>query len=301
MTRAQTLKALRCLGAVALAAAGVWGLRVAARDLLRPPPPPRPQRPPEARVSRPAPRARSLAEAVPEALRLSLGGVPAKRESFHLPVPEDLARAEVAARLEARGWRPLRDDLPLPNAILQGLAGDALYVTPGRAYAKVSLRAEGQGTRVRVFLLPTEGAEPLDLARAPAPDPRVLLREAAGKARLERQLPPWMGALCLGHAVTTQLTERRGGAAFWLTAVWAGGGPAAARRRLAQRAAAGGWLRAPSPADALSAEAPGETFTFDNVACTVRCLPGEGPGETLLCYRFTDDETLAQPFPKETP
>lgn len=299
-------KTLRLLAALALAAGGVWVLRFAARDLLRPPPPPA-AAPAGAARATPAPKALDLAAEVPRALWTTLGGLAPERTEETLPMPAEQARAEVAARLEAKGWRPLADALPLDQAHLLALAGDALYVTPEQAFAHVAIvpRADG-GCQVRTFLLPTAGAEPIDPASlATAPDGFALMARSAARLRPERRLPHWMRALCQGHALATRLIRRRTGATFYLSAL-APGAPGAALARVGDAAAAAGWRREAAPVDALRAAGvhPGgatATFVYRNVACNVRAAPGPRAGASALVYRFTDDEVYARPPRKETP
>ena len=212
------LKTLRLLAALALAAGGVWLLRFAARDLLRPVPPP-PAGAPEDLVSAPAPKVLDLAAVVPRPLWTTFGGLAPERTEETLPMPVEQARAEVAARLEAKGWRPLSGELPIAQAQLLALSGGEVYATPDQAFAQVTVTADrAGGSRVRTFLLRTEGAEPGDPASPPDADGLALLARSAARLRPERQLPGWMAAPCLGHALTTRLVQRRGGAAFYLTA-----------------------------------------------------------------------------------
>ena len=299
------IKTLRLLVALALAAGGVWLLRFAARDLLRPMPPP-PAGAPEELVSAPAPKLIDLTAVVPQALWTTFGGLAPERSEESLPMPVEQARAEVAARLEAKGWHPLSGELPLDQAQLLSLAGGEVYATPDHAFAHVTVTADkAGGSRVRTFLLRTEGAEPIDPAAPPNADGLGLLAQSAARLRPERQLPRWMAAPCLGHALTTRLVQRRGGAAFYLTAL-VPGAPAETLARVGEAAAASGWVRERSPIDALQpagapAQAVAATFVYYNVACNVRAAPGPRAGETTLVYRFTDDEVYVRPPRKEKP
>ncbi len=299
------IKTLRLLVALALAAGGVWLLRFAARDLLRPMPPP-PAGAPEELVSAPAPKLIDLTAVVPQALWTTFGGLAPERSEESLPMPVEQARAEVAARLEAKGWHPLSGELPLDQAQLLSLAGGEVYATPDHAFAHVTVTADkAGGSRVRTFLLRTEGAEPIDPAAPPNADGLGLLAQSAARLRPERQLPRWMAAPCLGHALTTRLVQRRGGAAFYLTAL-VPGAPAETLARVGEAAAASGWVRERSPIDALQpagapAQAVAATFVYHNVACNVRAAPGPRAGETTLVYRFTDDEVYVRPPRKEKP
>lgn len=299
------LKTLRLLAALALAAGGVWLLRFAARDLLRPVPPP-PAGAPEDLVSAPAPKVLDLAAVVPRPLWTTFGGLAPERTEETLPMPVEQARAEVAARLEAKGWRPLSGELPIAQAQLLALSGGEVYATPDQAFAQVTVTADrAGGSRVRTFLLRTEGSEPVDPASPPDADGLALLARSAARLRPERQLPGWMAAPCLGHALTTRLVQRRGGAAFYLTAL-VPGAPAETLARVGEAAAAAGWARERSPVDALRpagapAQAVAATFVYHNVACNVRAAPGPRAGETTLVYRFTDDEVYVRPPRKEKP
>ena len=221
-------------------------------------------------------------------------------------MPVEQARAEVAARLAAKGWRPLSGELPLDQAQLLTLAGGEVYATPDQAFAHVTVTADKTGgSRVRTFLLRTEGAEPIDPAAPPDADGLSLLTRSAARLRPERQLPSWMAALCQGHALTTRLIQRRGGAAFYLTAL-VPGAPAEVMARVGTAATAAGWVRERSPIDTLSpagasAQAAVATFVYRNVACNVRAVAGPRTGETTLVYRFTDDEVYVRPPRKEIP
>lgn len=299
------IKTLRLLVALALAAGGVWLLRFAARDLLRPMPPP-PAGAPEELVSAPAPKLIDLTAVVPQALWTTFGGLAPERSEESLPMPVEQARAEVAARLAAKGWRALSGELPLNQAHLLTLAGGEVYATPDHAFAHVTVTADkAGGSRVRTFLLRTEGAEPIDPAAPPDADGLGLLAQSAARLRPERQLPRWMAAPCLGHALTTRLVQRRGGAAFYLTAL-VPGAPTETLTRVSEAAAASGWVRERSPIDALQpagapAQAAAATFVYRNVACNVRAVAGPRTGETSLVYRFTDDEVYVRPPRKEKP
>ena len=299
------IKTLRLLVALALAAGGVWLLRFAARDLLRPMPPP-PAGAPEELVSAPAPKLIDLTAVVPQALWTTFGGLAPERSEESLPMPVEQARVEVAARLEAKGWHPLSGELPLDQAQLLSLAGGEVYATPDHAFAHVTVTADkAGGSRVRTFLLRTEGAEPIDPAAPPDADGLGLLAQSAARLRPERQLPRWMAAPCLGHALTTRLVQRRGGAAFYLTAL-VPGAPTETLTRVSEAAAASGWVRERSPIDALQpagapAQAAAATFVYRNVACNVRAVAGPRTGETSLVYRFTDDEVYVRPPRKEKP
>ena len=299
------IKTLRLLAALALAAGGVWLLRFAARDLLRPMPPP-PAGAPEELVSAPAPKLIDLTTVVPQALWTTFGGLAPERTEETLPMPVEQARAEVAARLAAKGWHPLSGELPLDQAQLLTLAGGEVYATPDQAFAHVTVTTDKAGfSRVRTFLLRTEGAEPIDPAAPPDADGLSLLVQSAARLRPERQLPRWMAAPCLGSALTTQLIQRRGGTAFYLTAL-VPGTPAETLARVGEAAAAAGWVREHSPIDALrpaGAPAPAAvaTFVYRNVACNVRAVAGPRAGETTLVYRFTDDEVYVRPPRKEKP
>ena len=299
------IKTLRLLVALALAAGGVWLLRFAARDLLRPMPPP-PAGAPEELVSAPAPKLIDLTAVVPQALWTTFGGLAPERSDESLPMPVEQARAEVAARLEAKGWHPLSGELPLDQAQLLSLAGGEVYATPDHAFAHVTVTADkAGGSRVRTFLLRTEGAEPIDPAAPPDADGLDLLARSAARLRPERRLPRWMAAPCLGHALTTRLVQRRGGAAFYLTAL-VPGAPTETLARVSEAAAASGWVRERSPIDALQpagapAQAAAATFVYRNVACNVRAVAGPRAGETTLVYRFTDDEVYVRPPRKEKP
>ena len=298
-------KTLRVLAALAIVAGGVWLLRFAARDLLRPVPPPRAESP-EAQVSVPAEKALDLAKEVPQTLWTTFGGLTPERSEETLPMPVAQARAEVAARLAAKGWKPLSGELPLDQAHLLALAGDEVYATPDNGFAQVSVTEDVTtgGSRVRTFLLRTEGAERVDPEVAIQADGLTLLARSAARLRPERRLPRWMGALCQGHALTTRLVQRRGGAAFYLTTLTPGT-PEAALARVGDAAATVGWRREPSPVDTLRAVgAPTggtATFIYRNVACNVRATPGPRTGESSLVYRFTDDEVYVRPPRKENP
>ena len=299
-------KIVRVLLALALVAGGIWLLRFAARDLLRPVPPPSSPASAAETVSVPAPRAIDLSTAIPKRLWLTLGGLAPDTDEETLPLPLDQARAETAARLEARGWHPLADVLPLEQTLLLGLAEGALYATPERAIAQVSFAAAPNGgTRVRITRLGAEGAEPLDPQTAAQADGLTLLARSAARLRPERALPYWLAAPCLGHALTTRLVRRRGGTAFYLTALVAGEPPAQALARVTTAASGAGWRQAPAPIDALrAAGAPvvgALTLIYRNVACNVRATAGPRAGELTLVYRFTDDEVYVRPPRKDTP
>lgn len=299
-------KIVRVLLALALVAGGVGLLRFAARDLLRPVPPPASPASAAERVAAPAPHAIDLATAIPKHLWLTLGGLTPEIDEETLPLPLDQARAETAARLEARGWHPLADVLPLEQTLLLCLADGALYATPERAIAQVSFaEAPSGGTRVRITRLGADGAEPIDPRTAAQTDGLILLARSAARLRPERALPYWLAAPCLGHALTTRLVRRRGGTAFYLTALVAGEPPAQALARVTTAASAAGWRQAPAPVDALrAAGAPvacALTLIYQNVACNVRVTAGPRAGELTLVYRFTDDEVYVRPSRKETP
>ena len=138
------IKTLRLLVALVLAAGGVWLLRFAARDLLRPMPPP-PAGAPEGLISVPATKELDLTAVVPRTLWTTFGGLAPERTEETLPMPVEQARAEVAARLAAKGWRALSGELPLDQAQLLTLAGGEVYVTPDQAFAHVTVTAGPTG------------------------------------------------------------------------------------------------------------------------------------------------------------
>ncbi|MBP1589988.1 MAG: hypothetical protein ILO10_07335 [Kiritimatiellae bacterium] len=232
----------------------------------------------------PAPRVHSLADLVPEALRVNIAGLAIRRHAERLGMPYELAVDVAAEKAASAGWERMDDENALTVQNLSGM--ERVYKTPQGSIVLREVRAiRGDDSLMEDFVIPAE--------MLPAQDeqttPDVLARRSA--QQVKAMMPEVLRDVVAGSPLMTELIERNGGAAFLVHCV-AETSAAETARLIAEAARAGGWTEEQFLAAALPGGGEGRpvaSWTKANLLMHFETVP-RPQGGCDVDYRFADDE-----------
>ncbi|MEG1480492.1 MAG: hypothetical protein RSD41_05770 [Kiritimatiellia bacterium] len=230
-------------------------------------------------------------------LQLTFGGLESSQTEKTLEMPYALADETLRAQCLAKGWT----DLPLSMTMRFELAaaGTQFYRTASGDLVQITLRALSE-TRVtsRTLRVPI-GQVPL-ISDGQSVQRRSKIASQAAAMSVRDLLPLPLSGLCVGLPFYTQLTVRGTGSTFLMLTLADGWTLKTAQKELLRKARQASWLEDPLRAEALALARhvtetaklgePSHFFVFENLGASVRAYCDEQTGETILCYRITDDE-----------